>query len=59
MKFVVLIGFLILSVICYICFILIEQAPLWTGIVGTCGMLLSVILNSRSLLIQKKDTSAN
>ena len=44
MKSVLLIGFLVLSTICYICFLLIDGTPALVGIIGIAGLLISVFL---------------
>lgn len=50
MKSVLLIGFLVLSTICYICFLLIDGTPALIGIIGIAGMLISVFLNTKNLV---------
>jgi len=50
MKNFLLIGFLILSTICYICFLLIDGTPALVGIIGIAGLLISVSLNIKNLI---------
>ena len=50
MKSVLLIGFLVLSTICYICFLLIDGTPALIGIIGIAGLLISVFLNTKNLV---------
>lgn len=50
MKSVLLIGFLVLSTICYICFLLIDGTPALIGIIGITGLLISVFLNTKNLI---------
>ena len=50
MKSFLLIGFLVLSTICYICFLLIDGTPALIGIIGIAGLLISVFLNTRNLI---------
>ena len=50
MKSFLLIGFLVLSTICYICFLLIDGTPALIGIIGIAGLLISVFLNIKNLI---------
>ena len=50
MKDFLLICFLILSIICYIYFLLIDGTPALVGIIGIAGLLISVFLNIRNLI---------
>jgi len=49
-KSALLIGFLVLSAICYICFLLIDGTPALLGIIGITGLLISVLLNTKNLV---------
>ena len=53
MKNFLLIGFLILSTICYICFLLIDGTPALVGIIGIAGLLISVSLNIKFKFVEQ------
>ena len=59
MKSLLLIGFLVLSTICYICFLLIEGTPALLGIIGIAGLLISVFLNIRNLVTITRNKKLN
>ncbi|MBE6914390.1 MAG: hypothetical protein E7472_05595 [Ruminococcaceae bacterium] len=49
MKNFLFIGFLALSLVCYVCFLLIDGAPVLLGVIGVAGILLSLFFNIKSL----------